>query len=631
MPGTGLLLFRPNLSLLLQGNRKLHLIALAIMAAIALPAYLLAPGVMTGMLLTLVLLAIAWIAVDEWRHFQSVNRAYEMAMQAAHDGFWEWNPQTKALHVGRRLLQILGYHEDFLPDTHAWLRLVHPDDVAIYNQAVAQHLKGESEYFYCEYRVLASDGLYRWIASRGLAVRDRRGLAYQMVGSVTDITQRRNHQDEMEFLARHDVLTGLPNRLLFAEHLNEAISAAKILNHQIGVLFFDLDRFKNINDTLGHRAGDRLLQLVAEHVGKKLPKNARLYRQGGDEFIILLAPLSDAEGAFLTASTVKDVIATPITGDETDYFTSASIGVSLFPSDAADGETLLRHADTAMYEAKASGGNTIRTHTQQMDERVVSRMGLEIRLRRAIQDQQLDLHFQPKVDIASRRVVGAESLLRWHDGEKHIPPDRFIPVAEESGLILPIGEWVIDRAIDQIAQWRTQYADLIPITINLSPRQFWRPSVSRYIIDKLQAAGVPSSALEVEVTESVLLDADSGCIDELMCLRDAGIRIALDDFGTGYSSLSYLHRLPISTLKIDRSFISALPLDGSTGGSEPLVRAIVAMAKSLSLEVVAEGVETEAQYEFLKSLGCETVQGYLTGRPVNASEFSAKYLADRSI
>lgn len=631
MPGTGLLLFRANWSSLLQGNRKFHLIALVITAAIALPAYLLAPGIVTALLLTLVLLAIAWIAIDEWRHFQSVSRAYEMAMQAAHDGFWEWNPQTKALHVGRRLLQILGYHEDFLPDTHAWLRLVHPDDVATYNCAVAQHLKGESEYFYCEYRVLASDGLYRWIASRGLAVRNRRGQAYQMVGSVTDITQRRNHQDEMEFLARHDVLTGLPNRLLFAEHLNEAINAAKILNHQIGVLFFDLDRFKSINDTLGHRAGDRLLQLVAEHVGKKLPKNARLYRQGGDEFIVLLAPLSDAEAAFLVAGTVKDVIATPITGDETDYFTSASIGVSLFPSDAGDGETLLRHADTAMYEAKAAGGNTIRTHTQQMDERVVSRMGLEIRLRRAIQDQQLDLHFQPKVDTVSRRVVGAESLLRWHDGEKQIPPDRFIPVAEESGLILPIGEWVIDRAIAQIAHWRTQYVDLIPITINLSPRQFWRPSVSRYIIDGLQAAGVPSSALEVEVTESVLLDADSGCIDELMRLRDAGIRIALDDFGTGYSSLSYLHRLPISTLKIDRSFISALPLDGSTGGSEPLVRAIVAMAQSLSLDVVAEGVETEAQYEFLKSLGCETVQGYLTGRPVNASEFSAKYLADRSI
>src|SRR5574343_228833 len=294
MPETGLQLSRPNWSSLLQGNRRFHLIALAAAAFIALPAYLLAPGIGTGLSLILVLLAIAWIAVDEWRNFQSVSRAYEMAMQAAHDGFWEWNPQTKALHVGLRLLQILGYHEDFLPDTHAWLRLVHPEDIAPYNLAVAQHLKGESEYFYCEYRVLGSDGLYRWIASRGLAVRDRRGRAYQMVGSVTDITQRRKHQDEMEFLARHEMPTGLPNRLLFAEHLNEAISAAKMLNHRIAVLFFDLDRFKNINDTLGHRAGDRLLQPVAKRVGHKLPGNARLYRQGGDEFIILLAPLADA-------------------------------------------------------------------------------------------------------------------------------------------------------------------------------------------------------------------------------------------------------------------------------------------------------------------------------------------------
>lgn len=422
MPETGRQLSRPNWSPLLQGNRKFHLMALAVAAAVALAAYLLAPGIGTALSLVLVLLAITWIVVEEWRHFQSVSRAYEMAMLAAHDGFWEWNPQTKALHVGRRLLQILGYHEDFLPDTNAWFRLVHPDDVASYNRAVALHLKGDSEYFYCEYRVLASDGLYRWIASRGLAVRNRQGLAYQMVGSVTDITQRRDHQDELEFLARHDVLTGLPNRLLFAEHLSEAINAAKLMNHQLAVLFFDLDRFKNINDTLGHRAGDRLLQMMAKRVGNKLAGNGRLYRQGGDEFIVLLAPVANAEAALSVASKVKEVIATPITGDETDYFTSASIGVSLFPDDAGDGETLLRHADTAMYEAKGAGGNAIRTHTQQMDERVVSRMSLEISLRRAIQDNQLDLHFQPKVDTLSRRLVGAESLLRWHDGEKQVPP-----------------------------------------------------------------------------------------------------------------------------------------------------------------------------------------------------------------
>jgi EAL domain-containing protein (putative c-di-GMP-specific phosphodiesterase class I) len=279
-----------------------------------------------------------------------------------------------------------------------------------------------------------------------------------------------------------------------------------------------------------------------------------------------------------------------------------------------------------MYEAKSAGGNCIRMHTMQMDDRVASRVSLETRLRRALLENQLDLHFQPKVDIESGRLIGAEALLRWHDGEKQIPPDQFIPVAEESGLILPIGEWVIDRAISQIAAWQQQGINPVPIAINLSPRQFWRPSLAAYIIDKLRAAGVPNSALEVEVTESVLLDTDGGCIDELMQLHQAGIHIALDDFGTGYSSLSYLHRLPISTLKIDRSFINNLPFDGSSKGSEPLVRAIVVMAKSLSLEIVAEGVETDAQYDFLKSLGCDTVQGYLTGRPVNAVDFSALHL-----
>jgi diguanylate cyclase (GGDEF)-like protein/PAS domain S-box-containing protein len=630
MPAKSLQLARPHWSLL-QGNRRLTLLALGCTLALTLPAYLFAPGISTGLALIATLFSMAWIAFGEWRNFQSIRRAYDMAMQAAHDGFWEWNPKTKALRVGQRLLQILGYHEDFLPDTHAWLRLVHPDDVAKYNQAVALHLKGESEYFYCEYRVLAKDGQYRWIASRGLAVRDKNGRAYQMVGSVTDITERHNHQEEMEFLARHDILTGLPNRLLFAEHLNDAIITACAEKSRLAVLFLDLDRFKNINDTLGHRAGDHLLQLVTERLRGKLPDNARIYRQGGDEFIVLLAPVTDSDAALAAAGIAKDIIATPITGDESDFFTSVSIGVSLYPDDASDGETLLRHADTAMYEAKSAGGNSIRMHTMQMDDRVSSRVGLETRLRRAIQEYQLDLHFQPKVDTQSGRLIGAEALLRWHDGEKQIPPDQFIPVAEESGLILPIGEWVIDRAIAQIATWRQQGINPVPIAINLSPRQFWRPSLAAYIIDKLQAAGVPNSALEVEVTESVLLDTDGGCIDELIQLRDAGIHIALDDFGTGYSSLSYLHRLPISTLKIDRSFINNLPLDGSASGSEPLVRAIVVMAKSLSLEIVAEGVETNAQYEFLKTLGCDTVQGYLTGRPVNAIDFCANFLVHRSI
>lgn len=390
------------------------------------------PSRLTSSLFLLALLGVTWFAYVEWRASQSVRRAYEMAMLAAHDGFWEWDPISKTLHVGTRLLEILGYREDFLPDTDAWLKLVHIDDVAAFNQAVAEHLKGLSEFFYCEYRVLAKDGCYRWIASRGMAVRDRHGKAYQMVGSVTDITERRNHQEEMEFLAQHDSLTGLPNRLLFTEHLQKALERAREKGERLAVMFIDLDRFKNINDTLGHRAGDQLLQLITQRLSQGIGASYRLYRQGGDEFIVLLSPVEDANSAFSTAMYLKEQLTSPVSGGESDFFTTASIGISLFPEDACDGETLLRHADTAMYEAKAAGGNTIRSHTPVMNERITFRMSLETQLRRALQEGQLELHFQPQVDTETGQLVGAEALLRWHDGEKNIRPDQFIPVARKA-------------------------------------------------------------------------------------------------------------------------------------------------------------------------------------------------------
>ena len=612
-----------------QDKHRVRTLVLVAAVIASLIASFIFPGQSATALMSLTLGGLAWAAYSERQHFLSIQRAYNMAMLAAHDGFWEWNPITKRLHVGTRLLQILGYREDFLPDTHAWLRLVHPDDAANYNGAVAEHLKGNTEYFYCEYRVLASNGAYRWIASRGLAVRDRHNKAYQMVGSVTDITDRRAHEQEMEFLAQHDALTGLPNRLLFAEQLQEAILRAKASGTSLAVLFIDLDRFKNINDTLGHRAGDQLLQLVAQRLQGSMPGNCRLYRQGGDEFIALIDPAPTPQCAVDIAIALKDSITAPLKGGESDFFTSASIGISLFPDDASDGESLLRHADTAMYEAKAAGGNAIRSHTPMMNQRVTFRMSLETRLRRALHEEQFTLHFQPQVDAISGELVGAEALIRWHDGENQIPPDHFIPVAEECGLIIPIGEWVIGQAISQISEWRKHFGVIPPIAINLSPRQFWRPSVSRLIFEKLEEAGLPNSSLEVEVTESVLLDAEGGSIEELMQLRNAGIAIALDDFGTGYSSLSYLQRLPIGTLKIDRSFINNLVLDDGSAGSEPLVRAIIAMAKSLSFRVIAEGVETLAQRRHLQELHCDVIQGYLISRPLPANEFAEKFLVDR--
>ena len=613
------------------GHQRIWLI-ISLLALLAVSSWRFIVGAdwLVNMVLAFSLSGVGLLLWFEWRKLRSIRQAYDMAMLAAHDGFWEWNPITKELHTGTRLLEILGYQHDFLPDTHAWLKLVHPDDISIYNNAVSEHLKGNSNFFYCEYRVRASNGSYIWVASRGIAVRDRRGRAYQMVGSVTDISERRNYQETMEFLAQHDDLTGLPNRLMLAEKLAQSIEQAQQSGQRLAICFIDLDRFKNINDTLGHRAGDQLLQSVALRLGANLPANCQLFRQGGDEFIVLMTSTPDLSTVLTAAGQLRELIATPFTSLSADFFTSASIGISLFPDDASDGETLLKNADTAMYEAKAAGGNAVRTHTPQMNQRLLSRVTLETQLRSALPQNELALHFQAQVDTASGRLTGAEALLRWQHEGQNIPPDQFIPVAEDTGLIIAIGDWVIDRAIAQILEWRHLYGDIPPIAINLSPRQFWRPALSHLVLDKLRAAGLPASALEVEVTESVLLHAEAGSLEELQNFRESGVRIALDDFGTGYSSLSYLRRLPINILKIDRSFIIDLTSPTESATSQALVRAIIAMAHSLSLKVIAEGVETPEQLACLKELDCDVIQGFLISRPLPPAEFSAKFLVDRN-
>lgn len=577
----------------------------------------------------------AWLAIVEWQTLRRTARAYELAMQAAHDGFWEWDPQSKRLQVGKRLLEILGYHEDFLTSTHEWLNIVHPEDRAKYNHAVAEHLKGKTAVFYCEYRVRGNDGGFRWIGSRGIAVRDRHGKAYQMVGSVSDITERRRYEENLEFLASHDSLTGLPNRHSLARALTQSIAATQNTSTLLGLFFVDLDRFKDINDTLGHRAGDLLLQGVAQRLGQLFGEQGRIFRHGGDEFVILLPECKDTSAALAFGEALRVAIASPFSGHDSDFFTSASIGLSLYPLDANDSDTLLRNGDTAMYVAKGTGGNALRLYKPEMNSRLQHRASLESGLRQAIAQNELELHFQPKIKIADGRICGAEALLRWKHQGRMIPPDQFIPVAEDTGLILEIGDWLTIRCLEHIREWKSLGATVPPIAINLSPRQFWRRQPAQEILSHLAASGFSSSVLQVEVTESLMLHADSGVTEELLRLRDAGLDIALDDFGTGYSSLSYLQRLPISTLKIDRAFIKELGnphfnanIDSSTSQQRAtaLVGAIIAMAHSLSLEVVAEGVETNEQLQFLQQLGCDIAQGYLFSKPLPAAEFFGSWL-----
>lgn len=585
-----------------------------------LPLYM----VLSGMALGLALIVCVWEIV----RLRRITRAHALAMVGTNDGMWEWDPITKELKVGRRLLNILGYDDNFLGDTHQWLQLVHPDDRAGYNEAVAAHLKGETPHFYHEYRVRAQDGAYRWLAARGVAQRDGRGVARLMAGSITDITERRADEARIRYLAHHDALTGLPNRVQLMEQVPRLIARAAGQGEMLGILFVDLDRFKTINDAMGHSVGDILLRKVAGRIAETLRPLDQVYRQGGDEFIVVLPEINGSGDAGHVAERILEAITRPMGETSLELHTAATIGIALFPADGEDADTLLRNADTAMYAAKARGGASCHFFSEQMNARLQRRVALEAALRNALASGELALHYQPQMAVDSGRLVGAEALLRWSHEGRLVPPDHFIPVAEETGLIHSIGEWVLDMAIAQAARWRAHCGTAPRIAINLSPRQFLHSGLSRGIIQRLTNHGLPADCIELEVTESVLIQPEGPAIGELRSLRQHGLHLALDDFGTGYSSLSYLRNLPVNRLKIDKSFI--FPLTGQ-GGEDPddaaaIVRAIIAMAQSLSLSVVAEGVETVEHLRTLQSMGCDLYQGYLCSPALPPDEFAARFL-----
>lgn len=576
-------------------------------------------------LLVPVLIAVAvLIAVPSFAGLWGAVRAHELAMVGAHDGLFEWNPVTKRLKVAPRLLNILGYTDDFLPDTHAWLGIVHPDDRAGYNRAVAAHLKGLTGHFYCEYRVRASNGEYRWLAARGIAVRNRKGRATLMVGSVTDITERIAREQRIREMALTDQLTGLPNRRSLLDRIPAVLAEAQRAGSMVAILFIDLDRFKNVNDSRGHAIGDDLLVALANRLAGVLRPYDSLVRQGGDELIALLPGLGDAPEAEAVARRLIEAVAEPVHLEDAEIRLTASIGVALFPRDGDDADALLRAADMAMYAAKAEGGNDLRFFEPRMMERVTARASMEQRLRIAIENGDLTLHFQPQIRFADDALIGAEALVRWRDGERMVPPDEFIGLAEETGLIDPLGRWVMESAVAQVRRWGVRYPAPLRVSINLSPRQFLKRPIDVDLLSVLLRAEAPAQRIELEITESVFLTPGNRAVKILNSLREAGCRIALDDFGTGYSSLSYLQLLQLDCLKIDKSFIHNLELAPGGAGvrnGAAIVSAMIALGHRLGYEVVAEGVETADQHLWLKALGCNTYQGYYFSRPLAVEDF----------
>jgi diguanylate cyclase (GGDEF)-like protein/PAS domain S-box-containing protein len=459
-----------------------------------------------------------------------------------------------------------------------------------------------------------------------LTLRERRMLAvavHDLSGRRDAQTQLLERQQRLDHLAHHDSLTGLPNRLYLAANLPGALEEARRNSTVLAVLFLDLDRFKHVNDSRGHETGDKLLKTVAQRVRSTMRAQDLVVRMGGDEFVVVMKSIVDTGQVREAATRITNALSAPMVIDGRTLVTTVSIGVALYPHDGADMGELLRHSDTAMYQAKDRGRNNFQLFSPSMDQRLKERIAVESSLRTALQSRQLDVHYQPIVEIESHRVIALEALLRWkHPNHGYIRPERFVTVAEEAGLIVPIGDFVLQRVMEDMAGWRQQQATLVPVAFNVSAVQLQRSNLAASISRLTREFGFEPSMLQVEITESAVFErreagAREASEDAVGKMRELGVHIAIDDFGTGYSSLSYLKRWRVDTLKIDRSFVRDLVTDLS---DLAIVSAIIAMARHLHIEVVAEGIEGWPQLEKLRQLGCTYAQGYLFARPAPAQD-----------
>ncbi len=542
---------------------------------------------------------------------------YALAVSGAKDGLWDWDLRSDRIYFSPRWKAMIG-EEEVGEDPSEWFGRVHPDDLPCVRMALAAHLAGRAEDFESEHRIRHWDGNWRWVHTRGLAVRDAQGNAYRMAGSLSDITARKTAEERLLHDAFHDPLTGLPNRALFMDRLGMAIAHAKRrLSYTYAVLFIDLDRFKNINDSLGHSAGDELLVAVARRLSSCLRPGDTVARLGGDEFTILLDEVTDVDHAAQVAQRMHREMTQPFRIQGHEVYVTLSLGITLGAGGDYDRpEDVLRDADTAMYGAKTSGKARDAVFDREMHDRAVALLQIETDLRRAVERSEFEIHYQPIVSLTDGQIDAFEALLRWrHPWRGLLQPDDFVPIAEETGLIVPIGWWVLREACRQLADWRILPGCRRPlaVTVNLSGKQFLQADLVHRVEEILQHTGVEPECLRLEITESTIMSKAEEAIAKLQGLRDLGIKVYIDDFGTGYSSLSYLHRLPVDALKIDRSFVSEMC---HREDRSEIVGTIVTLARNLRMDVAAEGVETAEQVSRLRGLSCHFGQGYFFSRPL---------------
>ncbi|HYE52414.1 MAG TPA: EAL domain-containing protein [Azospirillaceae bacterium] len=527
-----------------------------------------------------------------------------------------WSPE---------FIEMLGYDvSDITNASSTWEELLHPDDRDNVLSQVDRYLAGDLGDYLALYRLRHKDGSWMWIEARGQAIRDDQGKPIRFTGTMSDVSDRKRFEEQLMYVSTHDPLTGLPNRSLLQDRLSHAVSHAERKGTSVAVLFLDLDRFKLVNDSLGHQVGDKLLRAIAQRLSSSVRAADTVGRLGADEFLVIAEDLPEPQMAARIAETILVGMSRPFGIDGQQLFITTSIGISLFPGDATDINALLRDADTAMHNAKASGGNNYQFFTPEMNEEAVARLSLEHSLREAVEQNQFMLHYQPKISLETMEAVGVEALIRWqHPEQGMVSPARFIPVAEETGMIVPIGDWVLRKALEQIRDWERRGLTPLPVAVNVSVRQITSSHFGERVWQLLEEYGVSPDLLELEITETAMMSNLAYIVDALTEVRNHGISIAIDDFGTGYSSLSYLRRLPITTLKVDRSFVNEATTNADTAA---IAATIIAMGRQLGLKVVAEGIETEEQLEFLRHHRCDQLQGYYFSKPLPPGDLEGRFM-----
>ncbi len=580
--------------------------------------------------------ALLWHDVTErTRAEHELRRSGErlaLAAEGANDGLWQWNLQTQEFYVSGRWRAMIG-----LP-AHAaiggpgeWLDRVHAEDIANLKAALEAHLAGSTQVFQHEHRIRHEDGTYRRFLCRGVAVRGAGNKPDRIAGSLTDTTEQAIAQERLRSVGFLDSLTGLFNRAVFVEGLGRRLDECRRrgLSNGFAVLYLDLDRFKIVNDSLGHMVGDELLIAASRRLESCLRPGDALARLGGDEFAIFLNGLVDDGQANAIACRIQDALSAPFSIAGREVFTSASIGIAFGPAHYTNPDEIMRDADTAMYHAKSRGKSRHEVFDADMHARVRDRLSLENDLRRAIASNDFEVHYQPIVSLTSGMCIGFESLVRWTRNGEPVSPVTFIPIAEELGLIEPLGTWVLQEACRTFANWQRQFpnAGLDCITVNVSSRQLVHQNFPRVVKQTVRQTGLRPADLRVEITETALLDSPGEAALVLRELRDFGVKVYLDDFGTGYSSLSHLHKLPVDALKIDRSFVNSLLLPGRPA----IVESILALARTLNTSVVAEGIESDVQARELERLGCTHAQGFLFSRPLSMQSAERVVRASRPL